>query len=74
MHPLALSRRQAAQSLAIGVTLFDRLVRQGVLPPPVRLGGRTVWCTRALRRAFDAAQGAPAPPPDDDTNEWDSVL
>jgi predicted DNA-binding transcriptional regulator AlpA len=49
-----LSRDEAAMYCGISATLFDRLVADGRMPGPCRIGGRKVWDIRAIDMAFDA--------------------
>jgi hypothetical protein len=53
LPPRGLSREQAARYFSIGITLFERLVRERILPGPKRLGGRVVWDRHQLDKAFD---------------------
>lgn len=41
--PRALGREEAARYLGIGLTKFDELVAESVLPKPKRLGRRVLW-------------------------------
>ncbi|MCY1704522.1 helix-turn-helix transcriptional regulator [Pannonibacter sp. SL95] len=62
--PRGLNRGQAAQYVGISVTLFDRLVAEGVMPAARALAGRLVWDIVELDRHFDElphANGNPAP-------------
>lgn len=59
--PRGLCREAAAQYIGIGVVMFDRMVKGGRLPRPIRLGGRKVWDRCALDEAFEALGGAPRP-------------
>lgn len=54
LPPRGLSRVEAARYLGISPTLFDCLVKDGTLPGPKRLRGRSVWDREALDTAFDA--------------------
>lgn len=60
LPPRGLSRVQAAEYLGISCSLFDRLIRDGLMPKAKKLGGRVVWDRLALDRAFsqiDAESG-----------------
>ncbi len=66
LDPRGLSRVDAAGYFGISPTLFDQLVRNGVLPRAKALQGRNIWDRRELDRAFDdlparadSAQDAP---------------
>ena len=63
--PRGLSRVQSAEYVGVGPTLFDEMVRDGRMPPPKRINGRTVWDRLELDEAFAAL------PSDDDANDWD---
>jgi hypothetical protein len=54
LPPRLICREAAAEYAGVGATLFDRLVREGQMPPAKRLAGRKVWDTRILDRAIDA--------------------
>lgn len=51
--PRLLRRERAAAYLDIGVTYFDRLVRDGVLPRAKLLSGVKCWDRRDLDQAAD---------------------
>jgi predicted DNA-binding transcriptional regulator AlpA len=68
LAPRGLSRVQAAEYVGIGPTKFDEMVRDGRMPRPKRIDGRTVWDRLKLDEAFAAL--------DDDgaiTSEWDRL-
>lgn len=69
LPPRGLSREQAAAYLGIGTTLFDALVKEGTLPGPKHLRGRTVWDRHALDAAFEAIPSEDATPDD----PWSNV-
>lgn len=54
LEPRGLDRMEAAAYLGIGVTLFDRLVKDNTMPAAKRLAGRLVWDRRSLDKHFDA--------------------
>ena len=60
-----LSRSEAAVYIGVSTRKFEELVEDGQMPPPKRIGSRTVWDVRALDVAFDAL------PHDGETNPWD---
>src|SRR4051812_3274623 len=41
--PRGLSRDEAARYIGVGATKFDEMVKDGRMPKPKRLDGRTVW-------------------------------
>lgn len=62
-----LSREEAARYVGIGTTKFDELVKDDLMPQPVRIGDRVIWDIRALDAAFD---NLPKPVA---ANPWDRV-
>jgi excisionase family DNA binding protein len=62
-----LSRGEAARYVGIGTTKFDEMVRDGRMPKPKRIDGRTVWDLRQLDIAFDALPGDTS----SEANSWD---
>ena len=48
-----MSRSEAAQYLGVGATSFDKMVKDGTMPKPLRLSGRVIWDIQALDAAFD---------------------
>ena len=48
-----LSRDEAAMYCGVSITLFDRMVADGRMPPPRRIDGRKVWDVRSIDVAFD---------------------
>jgi predicted DNA-binding transcriptional regulator AlpA len=70
--PRGLSRAAAACYCGISPSLFDRAVKDGLLPPPRRCYGRRVWDRHAIDLAMDAwphAEGMGATP-DVGNNPW----
>jgi hypothetical protein len=67
LTPRGLDRVEAAQYVGVGVTLFDRLVSQGLMPNPKRAASRKVWDVKALDRCFDAL------PDDGSASSWAGV-
>ncbi len=53
LPPRGLSRAVAARYVGLGVTTFDRAVKDHLLPKPFRLYGRVLWCRIALDAALD---------------------
>jgi predicted DNA-binding transcriptional regulator AlpA len=45
---------QAAEYVGVSPTTFDRMVKDGLMPQPIRIYGRTVWDVRKLDAAFAA--------------------
>jgi predicted DNA-binding transcriptional regulator AlpA len=52
--PRGLSRVQSAAYVGISASLFDVMVKDGRMPKPVRINGRTVWDRLRLDEAFAA--------------------
>ena len=52
LAPRGLSRVQAAAYVGISPSLFDELVADGRMPPPIRINARTVWDRHAIDEAF----------------------
>ena len=66
LPPRALSRVQSAAYVCVGTTLFDEMVKDGRMPRPKRVNGKTIWGRVELDEAFVAL------PTDEDANPWDS--
>ncbi len=64
--PRGLSREQSAVYVGVGTTLFDEMVKDGRMPRPKRVNGKTIWGRVELDEAFVAL------PTDEDANPWDS--
>lgn len=52
--PRAMRARNAAAYLSISVATFYRRVKEGAIPPPVRLGGAALWDRYALDEVLDS--------------------
>jgi predicted DNA-binding transcriptional regulator AlpA len=50
--PRGLGREDAARYIGVGSTKFDEMVKDGRMPRPKRVDGRTVWDRVALDLAF----------------------
>ena len=44
------NRREAAAMVGISAKSWDRLVKSGRVPQPIRLGGRLVWLSDTLEK------------------------
>jgi predicted DNA-binding transcriptional regulator AlpA len=53
LTPRGLSRSEAARYVGLGVTTFDKAIRDRLLPKPFRIYGRLIWCRQALDAALD---------------------
>ena len=71
-EPFGVCREEAAALWGgIGTTLFDKLVIDGTVPKPLRIGGRVVWDLAALKRAWKRFVDQSGEP---DVNPWDELL
>lgn len=64
-----LSRLEAARYVGISTSTFDKLVHEGQMPQPFRIGSRTIWDLRKLDAAFDTLSG---PEEFDSFADWDA--
>jgi predicted DNA-binding transcriptional regulator AlpA len=67
----------AAAYIGVSPSHFDKLIRDRVMPPPKRLGGRVVWDRKQLDKAFDALDADSNWNHDDqhhDLNTWDQTF
>lgn len=67
LPPRGLSRVQAAEWACVSPSTFDKMVADGRMPRPKRIGGRVIWDLKQLDCAFTALD-------DDGENEWDRDL
>lgn len=58
--PRGLSRVRAAMYIGVPLTLFDKMVVEGSMPPPKRFHQRTIWDRSAVDRSFDLLDGGNA--------------
>lgn len=65
--PRGLSREESARYVGVGTSKFDEMVKDGRMPKPKRVDGRTVWDRVALDVAFSDL-------PDDGINRIDELL
>ncbi len=63
--PCGLSRVQSAAFIGVGTTKFDEMVKDGRMPAPKKIDGKTVWYRPGLEESFVAL------PSDEDANPWD---
>ena len=56
--PRGVSRVQAANYVGVSPVTFDRMVRDKMMPKPLRIYARTVWDLHAIDAAFDALDSA----------------
>jgi excisionase family DNA binding protein len=52
-----LSRREAAKYCGVSQSSFDRAVKRGDLPAPIRVGRRTLYRAQSLDAALDRLAG-----------------
>jgi excisionase family DNA binding protein len=50
--PRGLSREEAARYVGVGATTFDRLIEEGRMPKPLRVGKRVIWDRLKVEAAF----------------------
>lgn len=50
--PRGMSREEAARYIGVGTTKFDQMVKDGRMPKPKRVDGRTLWDRIKLDEAF----------------------
>lgn len=68
--PRGYNRVNAAAYIGVSPNTFDKLVKDGTMPRPIKLGARLIWDVRDLDKAFDKLKGT-AP---DEENYWDVAL
>ncbi len=64
-EPRGLKREYAARYVGVGPTKFDEMVKDGRMPAPKRVDGRTIWDRFGLDLAFDDL------PTEIEANPWD---
>ncbi|MBO6541118.1 MAG: hypothetical protein JJ969_17170 [Rhizobiaceae bacterium] len=64
-------RKEAASYVGVSPNTLDRLVRQGLLPSPIKWCGRKVWDRNALDLAIASAANTPTK---GTSNEIDRIL
>lgn len=47
-----MSRDEAARYIGVGATKFDQMVKDGRMPKPKRIDGRTLWDRIKIDEAF----------------------
>ena len=72
LPPRGLSRIEAAAYTGVSPALFDRAVKDHVMPPPVRIFGRVLWDREAIDAAF-ARLSDDAAPEQPDNDPWARV-
>ncbi len=68
-EPRGLKREYAARYVGVGPTKFDDMVKDGRMPAPKRVDGRTIWDRFGLDVAFDDLPTETTEPGDDDLNK-----
>ena len=68
LPPRGLSRVVAAEYVGVSPLLFDRLIKEGVMPKPKRIHTRVLWDRLALDAAF---VDLPGDNEDEGCNPWD---
>jgi len=51
--PRLLNKKQAAEYFSLSIGTFDKMVSEGVLPKPYRLGKRQVWDRKVIDHTID---------------------
>lgn len=74
LPPRGLSRERAAELVGVSASTFDKMVADGVMPPPKIVYRRRLWDRIRLEEAFaalpeEAETGQNAP-----TSTWDELL
>jgi predicted DNA-binding transcriptional regulator AlpA len=67
--PRCLDRTNAAAYIAVSPSLFDELVKDGRMPPPIRINAKVVWDRLKLDAAIDDLQDN-----DNQANAWDKTF
>lgn len=67
-QPRGLRREDAALYIGLKPSTFDKLVKDGTLPQPLRFNGCVVWDRLALDRVFDELGEGEL-----DANPWDTA-
>ena len=62
----ALSREEAATYVGVSASLFDDLIKSGIMPKPIRIKSRAVWDVHQLDQSFEELSS-----PKD--NPWDEL-
>ena len=70
LPPIGLSRVQAAAYVGVSPTMFDRMVKEGIMPKPKRVGGRMIWYRLALDEHFAAIPSGDDEPK---ASVWDEI-
>lgn len=68
-----LSRPEAAAYAGVSASTFDKMMADGLMPPPVRVYARTLWDVRQLDMSIDALLDSSDSLNGDgsDNNDWD---
>lgn len=77
LAPLGLTRAQAAEFIGVGVTTFDEMVADGLMPAPRLARSCVRWDRRLLELAFaelpfrDEQKKDPSPRPSSGPSGWE---
>lgn len=63
-----LRKPEAALYVGVGESKFAEMVRDGIMPQPIKVSGCVIWDVRQLDFAFDRLSAQPG---EDEANEWD---
>jgi excisionase family DNA binding protein len=74
LPPRGLSRMEAARYVGVSPNTLDKLIREGLMPGPKRVGSRVLWDRHQLDASFEDLPGdEPTGQDESDQNEWDTV-
>ena len=54
LSPLLVPARESARLLGMSKSFFHQLVAEGVLPPPLKYGRKSLWSRKMLEASVDA--------------------
>jgi predicted DNA-binding transcriptional regulator AlpA len=66
--PRGLRREDAAFYFGVSQSTFDEMVKDGRMPPPKKVGKRTIWDRRQLDASFEDL------PDRNDESDWDQAI
>jgi predicted DNA-binding transcriptional regulator AlpA len=70
LPPRGLSRVQSAAYIGVSPSLFDEMVKDRRMPPPIRINSRVLWDRLQLDEAFAALSDRAT---DSDNDPWSKV-
>lgn len=66
-----LSRVEAAAYCGVSPSTFDKMMKDGLIPPPVKIYARNVFDLHKLDAALNALSGDVCVTVEAETNDWD---